>query len=75
MNLSHILYTYKIITKSEKESTGSVQMSRLNKYTSRIKNQSNSINFKGFNLPQTMDFFKWGCSNESNSSIRILCLS
>lgn len=60
MNLSHIVYTYKIITKTEEESSGSVQRSRLNKYTSRIKQPSNSINFKGFNLPITMDFFEWG---------------
>ena len=54
MNISHIVYTYKFINITEEESSGSVQRSRLNKDTSIIKNQYNSIYFKGFNLPITM---------------------
>ena len=63
LNPSHIIFTYKIINNDLLTET----KSKLNR--SRRVNIVPSFNFKGFNLPKTMDYLNWGkIESESSSS-------
>jgi DNA polymerase type B, organellar and viral len=53
LNPSHIVYTYKIINDHNNIITTKINRSK------SIKS-SDFIKFKGFNLPNTMDFLEWG---------------
>ena len=55
LNPSHIIFTYKII----EQDNGIIKTSKINRSKS-ITDNTKTINFKGLNLPATMDFTKWG---------------
>src|SRR5271156_660750 len=55
LNPSHIVYTYKIIKDPSYNNKITTKINR-----SKLIKSSNLIKFKGFNLPNTMDFSKWG---------------
>lgn len=55
LNPSHIVFTYKIISKDNEI----IKTSKLNR-SKLIKDETKTFNFKGYNLPSTMDFSNWG---------------
>lgn len=52
---SHIVFTYKIVVTNKEE----IKTSKLNR-SKTITENPNLFKFKGFNLPCTMDYLKWG---------------
>jgi hypothetical protein len=55
LNPSHIVFTYKILSTDNEI----IKTSKLNRSKS-IKDNTKTFNFKGYNLPCTMDFSNWG---------------
>jgi len=62
INPSHIVFTYKIIDNNN----NIIKSNKINRSIT-LKETINTINFKGYNLPTTMDYLKWGhIISESN---------
>ena len=56
LNPSYIIFTYKLNDSTK----GIVQKTKLNRNILSIEDTKNTLNFKGFNLPSTIDFTQWG---------------
>lgn len=54
LNPSHIVFTYKLLDNNQ-----IIKSSKINR-SIILKEKQNSFNFKGYNLPATMDFMNWG---------------
>ena len=68
LNPSYIVYTYKIINKNYSSKDNYIKR-RLNNPT--FSNNSN-LNFKGYHLPNTMDFTEWGIIiNQTDSFAKV----
>ena len=63
LSLSHILYSYKVLESSNESNSVVIGKTSIN--TSKFNRDKSintipSINFKGLNLPSSMDFSQWG---------------